>query len=101
MHSFKFKPSTRYVNTFLPFAMSTLAEIKADDGRGQEAIQKIAYAGGKYDPVLRRFMGFKTVTELRPCLASETACPSTETTYRQDVASTGQPERIVVKDGAA
>ena len=100
MHSFKFKPSTRYVNTYLPFAMSTIAEISADDGRGGIGVQKISYAGGKYDPVLRRFMGFQKVTETRPCAASETSCPSTETTYRQDVASVGLPERIITKDGA-
>ena len=100
VHSFKFKPSTRYVNQFLPFAMSTVAEISADDGRGGVGVQKISYAGGKYDPVLRRFMGFRTVTETRSCAAAETSCPMTETTYRQDVASVGLPERVIVKDGA-
>jgi YD repeat-containing protein len=100
VHSFKFKPSTRYVNTFLPFAMSTLSEIKADDGRGQTATQYISYYGGKYDPALRRFMGFRSVNETRPCGSNEAACASTETIYRQDVASTGQPERIITRDAA-
>ena len=99
VHSFKFKPSTRYVNTILPFAMSTIAEISADDGRGGVGVQKISYAGGKYDPVLRRFMGFQKVTETQPCPASQTSCPTVETTYRQDVASVGLTERVVVKDG--
>ena len=100
VHSFKFRPSTRYVNQYLPFPVSTIAEIAADDGRGGVALQKISYAGGKYDPALRRFMGFRTVTETQPCFASETACPSSETTYRQDPASAGAPEKVVTKDGA-
>ena len=98
--SFKFTPSTRWINTYLPMAMSTLTEIKTDDGRGLLATQKIAYAGGKYDPAMRRFFGFRTVTELKPCLISESQCPSVETTYRQDVASAGAVERQVSKDGA-
>jgi YD repeat-containing protein len=98
---FKFTPSTRWVNTFMPFASSTLTEIAADDGRGNIAKQKISYAGGKYDPALRRSFGFRTVTETRPCTDAEMAtCPNIETTYRQDVASAGAVERRVEKDGA-
>lgn len=98
-HSFKFKPSTRYVNTYLPFAMSTVAEISANDGRGGVGVQKISYAGGKYDPVLRRFMGFKTVTETRPCAPGETGCATIETSYLQEPAVAGLVDRVVVRDG--
>jgi RHS repeat-associated protein len=99
--SFKFTPSTRWVNTFMPFASSTLTEIAADDGLGNIAKQKISYAGGQYDPALRRFFGFRTVTETRPCFDAQAAiCPTIETTYRQDVASAGAVERRIEKGGA-
>jgi RHS repeat-associated protein len=98
-HSFKFKPSTRYVNQYLPFAMSTVAEISADDGRGGVAVQKIAYAGGKYNPDLRRFMGFETVTETRPCAPGETGCATIETTYLQEPHNAGLVSKTVARDG--
>ena len=53
---------------------------------------------GKFDPAARKFLGFRTVTVTEPCLANETICPSTETTYRQDVASSGLPEQVASKD---
>jgi RHS repeat-associated protein len=100
IHSFKFTPSTRWQNTFLPFAMHALTEIKSDDRNGTVSTQKMAYAGGKYDPVLRRFLGFRTTTLTKPCLGNEAACPTDETTYRQDVASAGAVERVVRRDGS-
>lgn len=100
VNTFKFTPSTKWTNVFLPFALDTLTEVAADDGIGNIAKQTISYAGGKYDPALRRFLGFRTVTESRPCFNTETTCPTVETTYRQDVASSGAVERRIEKDGA-
>ena len=97
----KYTPSTRWVNTFLPMPLATISEIASDDGRGQAAVRKLVYAGGKYAPELRRFLGFRTINETFPCLANEgTSCPAAETTYRQDAASAGAVERVIEKDGA-
>jgi RHS repeat-associated protein len=100
INTFKFTPSTKWTNTFLPYAIDTLTEIAANDGIGNISKQKITYAGGKYDPAARRFLGFRSVTETRPCFDAETACPTIETTYRQDLASAGAVERRVQRDGA-
>ena len=99
-NSFRFNPSAAWQNTFLPYVIDTLTEITADDGRGNVSVQHVSYSGGKFDQALRRFLGFRTVTETLPCAANDAACPTVETTYRQDVASAGAVDRVVRKDGA-
>ena len=48
----------------------------------------------------REFYGFRSVTETKPCVGSETACPYIVTDYRQDAASAGLVEAVRHYDGA-
>ncbi|WP_432288798.1 RHS repeat-associated core domain-containing protein (plasmid) [Aminobacter sp. BA135] len=98
---FDYTPSTRFANIYLPQIVQTVTRLSVSDGRGgPAAVTDYAYAGGKYDPKARRFLGFRTVVETRPAAAGETGRPVVETTYRQDLASYGLAEKVTEKDGA-
>ncbi len=94
-------PSSRWTNDYLPNLMHAVTKLSVSDGRGgPAAVTDYAYAGGKYDPKARRFLGFRTVVETKPAAAGETGRPVVETTYRQDLASYGLVASRVEKDGA-
>src|SRR5262249_50533373 len=59
-----------------------------------------AYQGGLYDPLDRRFLGFRYVKQTLPCVAGESACPYTETWFKQNYGSLSKPERAEHHDGA-
>ncbi|MEO5326594.1 toxin TcdB middle/N-terminal domain-containing protein, partial [Mesorhizobium sp. CC13] len=97
----EYTPSSRWANDYLPNLVHAVTKLTVSDGRGgPAAVTDYAYAGGKYDPKARRFLGFRTVVETRPAAAGETGRPVVETTYRQDLASYGLVERRIEKDGA-
>ncbi|MBD0417579.1 toxin TcdB middle/N-terminal domain-containing protein, partial [Oryzicola mucosus] len=98
--SVDYTPSSRFENDYLPQVLHAVTKLSVDDGRGGVAATEYAYAGGKYDPKARRFLGYRSVIETRPLAEGETARPVVETTYRQDLASAGLPELVVHKDGA-
>ncbi|CCV09534.1 conserved hypothetical protein [Mesorhizobium metallidurans STM 2683] len=77
-----------------------VSKLSVSDGRGQTAVSSYTYAGGKYDPAARKFLGFASIVETRPLANGETAASKIETTYRQDLASYGLPSLTVWKDGA-
>ncbi|ESX54920.1 hypothetical protein X758_20465 [Mesorhizobium sp. LSHC416B00] len=80
--------------------MHAVTKLSVSDGRGQTAVSAYAYAGGKYDPAARKFLGFASIVETKPLANGETASSKIETTYRQDLASYGLPSLTVWKDGA-
>ncbi|EUB98387.1 RHS repeat-associated core domain containing protein-containing protein [Rhizobium sp. CF080] len=98
--SVDYTPSTRWTNTFMPQVLHAVTQLRVDDGRGQVASTDYAYAGGLYDPKARKFLGYKTITMTKPLANGETARPVVETTYRQDLASYGLPEKTVLRNGA-
>lgn len=97
----EYAPSTRFENDFLPQVMHAVTKLSVDDGRGQVAETKYDYAGGKYDPKARKFLGYKTITETKPLANGQTTATTVKTTYRQDLASYGLPDEVIVKNGAA
>ncbi|PWW01514.1 RHS repeat-associated protein [Hoeflea marina] len=98
--SFEYKPSTAWVNEFLPFVIPTVSAITAADGRGHFARTTYAYAGGRFDTAARKFLGYRTITETKPPVGAEVVGSATETTYRQDLASYGLPEKVLYRDSA-
>ncbi len=98
--SFEYTPSTAWDNDFLPHVLPTLTKLSIDDGRGQVAETTYTYEGGLYDPAARKFLGFKKITETQPLAAGQENPTTVETTYRQDLASYGLVEQVLVKDGA-
>ncbi|MES0092521.1 RHS repeat-associated core domain-containing protein [Mesorhizobium sp. M0030] len=96
----EYSPSSTWVNNYLPQVVHAVTKLSVSDGRGQTAVSTYAYAGGKYDPAARRFLGFASIVETKPLANGETAPSKIETTYRQDLASYGLPSLTVWKDGA-
>ncbi|MBD9598129.1 hypothetical protein IB270_35550, partial [Ensifer sp. ENS05] len=97
--SVEYTPSTRFANTFLPHVLHPVTKLTVNDGRGGVSQTDYAYAGGLYDIKARKFLGFRTVTMIKPLANGEAQRPVVETTYRQDLASYGLPERTVSRNG--
>lgn len=95
-----YTPSTRWTNTFMPQVLHAVTKLTVNDGRGTAAVTDYAYAGGRYDPKARKFLGYRTITATKPLAAGEAARPVVVTTYRQDLASYGLPEKTVFRNGA-
>jgi RHS repeat-associated protein len=89
-----YTPSSAWPNTNNPDLAQTASAVTVDDGRGGVATTGYTHAGAAYDPVERRFLGFRQQRETKPCDAGETACPYTDTTFRQDLAGDGAVERV-------
>ena len=94
----EYTPSSRWSNGYMPQVMHAVTKITINDGRGTAALTDYAYSGGLYDPTSRKFLGYRTVTEIRPPAIGQTARPTVITTYRQDVASYGLPETTTSSD---
>ncbi|MFK0689475.1 toxin TcdB middle/N-terminal domain-containing protein, partial [Mesorhizobium sp. IMUNJ 23033] len=96
----EYAPSSTWANNFLPQVVHAVTKLSVGDGRGQTGVSTYTYAGGKYDPAARKFLGFASIVETKPWANGETAPSKIETTYRQDLASYGLPSLTVWKDGA-
>ncbi|MER9335046.1 FG-GAP-like repeat-containing protein [Mesorhizobium sp. M0293] len=96
----EYAPSSTWTNNYLPQVVHAVSKLSVGDGRGQTAVSTYTYAGGKYDPAARKFLGFASIVETKPLANGETAPSKIETTYRQDLASYGLPSLTVWKDGA-
>ncbi|MER9554386.1 toxin TcdB middle/N-terminal domain-containing protein [Mesorhizobium sp. M0323] len=96
----EYAPSSTWVNTYLPQVTHAVTKLSVGDGRGQTAVSTYTYAGGKYDPAARKFLGFASIVETKPLANGETAASKIETSYRQDLASYGLSSLTVWKDGA-
>ncbi|RYG94284.1 MAG: hypothetical protein EON58_16590, partial [Alphaproteobacteria bacterium] len=97
--SVDYYPSTRWSNSFLPQVMHAVTKLKVEDGRGTIATTDYAYAGGLYDTVARKFLGYKTITVTKPLANGEASRPVVTITYRQDLASYGLPSNTVSRNG--
>ncbi len=99
MTSVTYAPSSEWTRSNrLPSTYQTVKEVSVFDGRATTSTTKYAYAGALYDFAERRFLGYRTATMTLPCESWETACPTREYTFRQDVASAGKIERLVYRD---
>ncbi|HUQ04806.1 MAG TPA: FG-GAP-like repeat-containing protein [Kofleriaceae bacterium] len=93
--------SSVWANTNNPPLVQTATSVTLDDGRGGVATTQYAYAGGLYDRLDKRFLGFRYEKETRPCIAGEASCPYNETWFRQDYGAASKPERIDRRAGDA
>jgi len=89
-----YTPSSAWANTNNPPLSQTVSAVTDDAGPGAAATTSYRYSGGSYHHPERTFLGFRTQKETKPCNAGETACPYVDTTFRQDLAAIGQPERV-------
>ncbi len=95
-----YTPSSAWSNTYLPYVVQTVSSVTRDDGRGTVGTATYSYQGGQYVPSNRRFHGFRKVVTTLPRLANETAAPTIETLFRQDIAAYGKIEQVDRRDGA-
>jgi hypothetical protein len=92
-------------NAGLPFIVQTVGSMTQNDGRGtptSSATTTYQYAGGKWDPLERRFLGFGTTTIKLPCIDGETSpnCPTKTFTFLQTKASiVALPQFVEERDG--
>lgn len=98
--SIDYRSSSLWANAFLPFGVMAVSQSTIFNGIAEPALTAYSYQGGLYDPVDRRFLGFKEVRIDKPCNAGEVNCPTIVTSYRQDYASAGKPERVDTWVGA-
>ncbi len=92
--------SSAWPDTNNPAILQTASAVMIDDGRSVSATTRYSYAGGKFDWLERRFMGFRSQKETQPCIAGDAACPYTETLFRQDYGAATKPERIERRTGS-
>ncbi|MBN6042128.1 RHS repeat-associated core domain-containing protein [Amycolatopsis sp. 195334CR] len=97
--SVAYTPSTAWPNAGNPPITQTATAVTTGDGRGATATTGYSYAEGRYDLAERRSLGFRSQKETQPCIAGETACPTTETQYRQDLPALFEPERVERRGG--
>jgi RHS repeat-associated protein len=90
--SVEYAPSTAAVNTNNPPVMQTVQAVTVADGRGGSSRTTSSYAGGLYDRLFRRFLGFHYAKETFADRATR------ETWFHQDYGSVSQPERIDLRD---
>ncbi|TPI68936.1 toxin TcdB middle/N-terminal domain-containing protein, partial [Mesorhizobium sp. B2-8-9] len=57
----EYTPSSRWTNNYLPQVVHAVTKLSLSDGRGQTAVSTYQYAGGKYDPAARKFLGFASI----------------------------------------
>ncbi|MFY0610813.1 MAG: VCBS repeat-containing protein [Hyphomicrobiaceae bacterium] len=87
--SVEYTPSTRWANNYMPFVLQAATKVTQNNGAGTIGITHLGYSGGFYDPVERRFLGFRNARAILPCNTGETVCPERHYAFRQDVASAG------------
>jgi len=93
-------PSATWDNTNNPPLMQTVRWVTIDDGRDSSGTTEYRYAGGLYDWLERRFLGFRYEWEQAPCIESESQCPVKKTSFLQDYGSVSKPEVIEYRRGA-
>ena len=93
-------PSSTWDNTNNPPLMQTVRWVTIDDGRESSGTTQYSYAGGLYDRLERRFLGFRYEWEQAPCIESESECPVKKTSFLQDYGSVSKPEVIEYRRGA-
>jgi RHS repeat-associated protein len=89
-----YQPSTAGSHGRMAGVLQTVATVTQDDGRGTVGTTAFAYSGGLYDPVERRFLGFRDVFATLPLGDGETVAPVRRYTFGQSRAHAGQLIRI-------
>lgn len=99
-----YTPSSQWANTNLHFVVQTVSSISTSDGHTPfipagatgptVATTSYTYAGGLWDPIDRRFLGFANVSEAQPCVG--TVCPYQDTSYYQYYGSYAKPQQVDV-----
>jgi RHS repeat-associated protein len=96
----EYVPSSTWSSANSPPVVQTVSAVTVFDGRNTWSRTTFQYAGGLYDHLERRFLGFRYAKRTLPCLPGETACPYEEFWFKQDYGSVSKVERQDTRDGA-
>src|SRR5262249_1667056 len=96
-----YTPSTAWANTGPMPLVRTVTSLAASDGRGNTSTTTYSYARGLFDPLERKFLGFRQSVRTLPCNAGETTCPTDWMYFKQDYGSVSKPEYVYRYSGAA
>jgi RHS repeat-associated protein len=91
-------PSTQFVNTNNPGPAPVVSALTVGDGRGGTSLTTYVYAGRAINRREHQALGFASATVTLPCVGGETTCPSSETSFMQDVSSVGKVSTVVQRD---
>ncbi|MFI5728708.1 RHS repeat-associated core domain-containing protein [Kribbella sp. NPDC051587] len=94
-----YAPSSTWTNTNNPPLSQTVSKVTDDAGPSAAATTSFSYSGGQYYHPERKFLGFRTQRVTKSCATGETKCSYADTTFRQDLAAIGQPEKVEVHAG--
>src|SRR5258708_5384672 len=72
-----YTPSSAWVNSNNPPLVQAVSSKTTNDGRGNAWTSAYHYAGGLYDFLNRRFLGFHYAKAIMPCIASDGATCTT------------------------
>jgi hypothetical protein len=107
--SFSYAPSSTWANTNGPPITQTLVSVTLSNGialtdpHGWSSTTGFSYAGGLWDPIERRFLGFHYVNTALPCIGWECRSPGhsprVESWFHQDYGSASRPDRVDRRDG--
>src|SRR6185295_10499840 len=95
-----YTPSSAFANTNNPPVVYAVTSATVGDGRGGTATTTYSYAGGLYDRIERRFLGFHYAKTTQPAELVETAGPYTETWYHQGYGFVAMPDRVDSRTGS-
>ncbi|HEY3359939.1 MAG TPA: FG-GAP-like repeat-containing protein, partial [Polyangia bacterium] len=99
--SVQYQAASAFANTNNPPPVYVVvATTESEAATNWSATTTYSYAGGLYDRVERRFLGFRYAKQVAPCIEGEAACPYTETWYRQDYGSVSKVEELRRWSGA-
>ena len=91
-------PTTNFANTNNPGSSPVVTGVTIGDGRDGWSTTTYAYAGGKVSRSEHRPLGFASAIATLPCVAGESNCPSTETSFMQDLNSAGKLAVVLQRD---
>jgi RHS repeat-associated protein len=97
--SVQYLPSTWWPNTNNPPLVQTVSAITTADGLGHSSTISYNYAGGLYDWIGRRFLGFHHSNRRLPALPGEPAGPLEDSYFQQDYGSVSKPGQVTMYDG--
>jgi RHS repeat-associated protein len=96
--SVAYVPSSLWSNTNNPPLVQTVQAITTSDGLGNSSTVSYNYAGGLYDWVYRRFLGFHHSNRRFPALPGEPNGPLEDSYFQQDYGSVSKPAQVTLYD---
>lgn len=87
-------------DTLLPFIPQMVQTLTESDGQGNDYVTTYSYAGGRYDPLERDYLGFETVVQTNPDDTTLTVTFHNDFGTEADFYLKSRPESLVFTDAS-